>query len=108
VRRHTRRCNVERLFAWLTQFRRIPVRYEYRIEIYHGFLRFAGIRILPRCFVNTRWLALRTRHHFGAGMSPGFRRILVASFSILEMCSVGDGPSSACSDTLPLVVQVTL
>ena len=50
LRRYRRRWKVERLFAWLTQFRRIPVRYEYRIENYLGFLRFACIMILLRCF----------------------------------------------------------
>jgi transposase len=50
LRRYRRRWKVERLFAWLGQFRRIPMRYEYRIENFLGFLHLACIRILLRCF----------------------------------------------------------
>ena len=50
LRRYRRRWKVERFFAWLTQFRRIPVRYEYWIENYLGFLHLACILILLRCF----------------------------------------------------------
>lgn len=50
LRRYKRRWKIERLFAWLTQFRRIPVRYEYWIENYLGFLHLACIIILLRYF----------------------------------------------------------
>jgi transposase len=50
LRRYKRRWKIERLFAWLTQFRRIPVRYEYWIENYLGFLHLGCILILLRCF----------------------------------------------------------
>ena len=50
LRRYRRRWKIERLFAWLTQFRRIPMRYEFRIENYRGFLHLACIMILLRCF----------------------------------------------------------
>lgn len=50
LRRYRRRWKIERLFAWLTQFRRIPMRYEYWIENYLGFLHLACIMILLRCF----------------------------------------------------------
>ena len=50
LRRYKRRWKVERCFAWLTQFRRIPMRYEYWIENYLGFLHLACILILLRCF----------------------------------------------------------
>ena len=50
LRRYKRRWKIERLFAWLTQFRRIPMRYEYWIENYLGFLHLACILILLRCF----------------------------------------------------------
>lgn len=50
LRRYKRRWKVERCFAWLTQFRRIPVRYEYYIENFLGFLHLACIKVLLRCF----------------------------------------------------------
>jgi transposase len=50
LRRYRRHWKIERLFAWLTSFRRIPVRYEYWIENYLGFLHLACILILLRCF----------------------------------------------------------
>jgi len=50
LRRYKRRWKVERFFAWLTAFRRIPIRYEYWIENYLGFLHLACIMILLRCF----------------------------------------------------------
>jgi transposase len=50
LRRYRRRWKVERLFAWLTQFRRITVRYEAKIENFLGFLHLACIKILLRCF----------------------------------------------------------
>jgi transposase len=39
---------VERLFAWLSNFRRLVVRYERRVENYLGFVRLACIVILLR------------------------------------------------------------
>jgi len=50
LRRYKRRWKIERCFAWLTQFRRIPVRYEYYSENFLGFLHLACIMILLRCF----------------------------------------------------------
>jgi transposase len=50
LRRYKRRWKVERFFAWLTHFRRIPVRYEYWIENHLGFLHLGCILILLRCF----------------------------------------------------------
>lgn len=50
LRRYKRRWKIERCFAWLTQFRRIPVRYEYYIENFLGFLHLACIKVLLRCF----------------------------------------------------------
>ena len=49
LRRYKRCWKIERLIAWLTQLRRIPVRYEYWIENYLGFLHLACILILLRC-----------------------------------------------------------
>jgi len=50
LRRYQRRWKIERLFAWLQQFRRIATRYEYFIENYIGFLHAGCIKILLRCF----------------------------------------------------------
>src|SRR5258705_473632 len=48
LRRFTRRWKIERLFAWLYNFRRLVVRYEYKSENYLGFLRLACVMILLR------------------------------------------------------------
>ncbi len=48
LRRFKRRWKVERLFAWLYNFRRLVVRYEYHSENYLGFLHLACVMILLR------------------------------------------------------------
>ena len=48
LRRYKRRWKIERLFAWLFNFRRLVVRYEYHIENFQGFLHLAGAIILLR------------------------------------------------------------
>jgi transposase len=48
LRRFRRRWKVERLFAWLFNFRRLVVRYEYHAENYLGFVHLACIMILLR------------------------------------------------------------
>lgn len=48
LRRYRRRWRVERLFAWLHNFRRLVVRYEYRAENFLGMLHLACIVILLR------------------------------------------------------------
>jgi len=48
LRRYVRRWKVERLFAWLFNFRRLVVRYEYHIENFQGFLHLAAAIILLR------------------------------------------------------------
>ncbi|MBI5059381.1 IS5 family transposase [candidate division KSB1 bacterium] len=50
LRRYKRRWKIERCFAWLTRFRRFPVKYEYHIENFLGFLHLACLKILLRCF----------------------------------------------------------
>jgi transposase len=50
LRRYKRRWKIERLFAWLQQFRRIATRYEYNFENYLSFLHIGCIKILLRCF----------------------------------------------------------
>jgi len=48
LRRYRRRWKVERLFAWLQNFRRLVVRYEYYIENLLGFIHLSCILILLR------------------------------------------------------------
>ena len=48
LRRYRRRWLVERLFAWLQNFRRLITRHEYRMENYLGLVHLACIVILMR------------------------------------------------------------
>lgn len=48
LRRYKKRWKVERLFAWLQNFRRIVVRYDYHIANYKGFVLLGCIVILIR------------------------------------------------------------
>jgi transposase len=48
LRRYKRRWTVERLFAWLQNFRRILVRHERFLENYLGFVQLGCIIILLR------------------------------------------------------------
>ncbi len=48
LRRYRRRWKVERLFAWLFNFRRLGIRYEYHAENYLAFVQLAGVVILLR------------------------------------------------------------
>ena len=50
LRRYVRRWKVERLFAWLHNFRRIPIRYERYPENFLGFVHLACMVILFRRF----------------------------------------------------------
>jgi transposase len=48
LRRYKRRWKVERLFAWLQNFRRLVVRYEYKDENFLGMAQLGCIAILLR------------------------------------------------------------
>lgn len=48
MRRYAKRWKIERLFAWLHNFRRLVVRWEYHAANYHGFLELAAAIILLR------------------------------------------------------------
>ena len=48
LRRFVRRWKIERLFAWLFNFRRLVVRYEYHAENFQGFVHLATAVILLR------------------------------------------------------------
>jgi transposase len=51
LRRYKRRWKVERLIAWLQNFRRIIVRYEYDADNYRGFLHLSCIVTLLRWYL---------------------------------------------------------
>ena len=46
LRRYRRRWRVERLFAWLHNFRRLVVRSEYHIENFLGFVHLGCLQLL--------------------------------------------------------------
>jgi hypothetical protein len=48
LRRYCRRWKVERLFAWLHNFRRLVTRWEYPIENFLGFVHLACLNMLLR------------------------------------------------------------
>jgi len=50
LRRYQRRWKVERLFAWLQNFRRLVVRYEYHVENFLGMVLLGCAKILLRFF----------------------------------------------------------
>ena len=50
LRRYKRRWKVERFFAWLHNFRRLTVRWEYHAANFLGLLRLACAMILLRAF----------------------------------------------------------
>jgi len=51
LRRYKRRWKIERLNAWLQNFRRVAVRYEHIAENYLGWLHLACIMILLKAFL---------------------------------------------------------
>jgi transposase len=51
LRRYGRRWKIERLFAWLQNFRRLVTRYEHHAENFLGFVELGCIVILSRQFV---------------------------------------------------------
>ena len=57
LRRYKRRWRVERLFAWLGNFRRLVVRYERQTENYLGFVQLGCVMILLRHLCNGVWRA---------------------------------------------------
>ena len=50
LRRYKRRWKIERLFAWLQNFRRLGTRFEYHVLNFLGFLHLGCILILLRYF----------------------------------------------------------
>ncbi|TNE67612.1 MAG: transposase [Bacteroidetes bacterium] len=50
MRRYRKRWKVERLFAWIHNFRRCVARHEYHLVNFKGFLKLACIIVLSRQF----------------------------------------------------------
>jgi transposase len=48
LRRYRRRWKVERLFAWMQNYRRLVTRWEYHIENFLGFVQLACLLMLLR------------------------------------------------------------
>jgi transposase len=48
LRRYRRRWRVERLFAWLHQFRRLVIRWEYHVDNFLCMVRLGCMQILLR------------------------------------------------------------
>ena len=48
LRRYRRRWKIERLFAWLQNYRRLTIRWEYRLDNFMGMLHLACALILMR------------------------------------------------------------
>jgi transposase len=51
LRRYKRRWKVERLIAWLQNFRRIATRFDYHADNYLAFVHLGCIKILLRCYL---------------------------------------------------------
>ena len=51
LRRYKRRWKVERLFAWLGNFRRLVVRYEHKLDNFRAFVKLGCIIILLRRYL---------------------------------------------------------
>ena len=51
LRRYSRRWKIERLHAWLQNYRRVLVRYEWHLENYLGFVHLACLLILLRAYL---------------------------------------------------------
>jgi transposase len=51
LRRYKRRWEVERLWAWPQNFRRVAMRFDYHVENFLGFVHLGCIKILLRCYL---------------------------------------------------------
>ena len=51
LRRYRRHWKVERLWAWLQNFRRVATRFDYHVENFLGFVHLGCIKILLRCYL---------------------------------------------------------
>lgn len=57
LRRYHRRWKIDRLFAWLQNFRRLVTRYEHSLDNYTGTLHLACALILTAALL--RWVLVR-------------------------------------------------
>ena len=51
LRKYARRWKIERLFAWLQNYRRCSTRYDFYVENFLGFVQLACIMILVKVFL---------------------------------------------------------
>jgi transposase len=51
LRRYRRRRKVERLRAWLQNFRRVATRFDFHVKNFLGFVHLGCIKILLRCYL---------------------------------------------------------
>jgi len=51
LRRYRRRWKIERLWAWLFNFRRVATRFDFHVENFLGFVHLGCIKILLRCYL---------------------------------------------------------
>ena len=51
LRRYRRRWKVERLWAWLQNFRRVATRFDHHVENFLGFVHLGCIKILLGCYL---------------------------------------------------------
>src|SRR5437868_4855803 len=61
LRRYHRRWKVERLWAWLQNFRRVATRFDYHVENFLGFVHLGCIKILLRCYYETASIQIKKR-----------------------------------------------
>jgi len=50
LRRYCRRWKIERFFAWLQNYRKCTIRYEYKAANYLGFVQLACVLIMTKHF----------------------------------------------------------
>ena len=82
LRRYSRRWRVERLFAWMQNFRRLVTRWEYHIENFLGFVHLACVQMLENrqgdvFFALSRDEPGAGNVHAGGGAGSGWRGLCV-------------------------------
>jgi hypothetical protein len=67
LRRYVRRWKVERLFAWLHNYRRLVVRYEHYVENFQGFVQLGCMMILIKQFPDYPYASATLSRRCGMG-----------------------------------------
>ena len=79
-RRYKRRWKIERLFAWLDNYRRLVVRYKRYAENFLGFVRLACVLIVLEVHrTEESRTRVRVTYRFGPGQAPGPRPSLLVT-----------------------------